>query len=480
MWKQILETKIIRVEGLDQFDLITSIYISDVLTKELSPYNQDSSFELPTKVTCRIQISSNTSKVSKSVSFNTKILEEDGVQWLPLFENPDSDYMKSIPDEVISPRVLILLHKKISLDVITENAEKSEIGSACEEDYMPEIKLCQSFADSYVISPFDDAFEQRSQSVFEQHTQEVTEINNVRELAFNISDEINIELKNTVQRLSSLLDIEKKSKENVLKDIENIKNRYLNELAESKKRENEILHEFKEAESRYNETKFELTKLKLEIKSLQTENSRLSQTLQDNQTLYLNNISELTQKLQVFEENQSESEKILFRLSGIAGANTEIFDKLKEKDNIIKNLHKEIHELKTINNSMQASKQNTNIDELEETIQKYLITLKIPGTLIRDKEQIYIYGSKKVSILLKDGQLLCRFGGVFKPFDEYMHSLQLSDSSSSLSPHKLSRSSLEIHKEAEETVKIKQQVNRKNTKSLTIGSKSIKRGNTFN
>ena len=80
MWKEVFETKVIRVEGFDSPDLISCIYISDILSDELVPYNKDTPIELPMKVTCKIIIKSHDSNSSKSVSFNTKIIEEDGVQ----------------------------------------------------------------------------------------------------------------------------------------------------------------------------------------------------------------------------------------------------------------------------------------------------------------------------------------------------------------------------------------------------------------
>ena len=46
MWKEILETKVIRIEGSDQSDLTTLVYLTDTLAEELNPYNKDKAFEI--------------------------------------------------------------------------------------------------------------------------------------------------------------------------------------------------------------------------------------------------------------------------------------------------------------------------------------------------------------------------------------------------------------------------------------------------
>ena len=471
MWKEVFETKVIRVEGFDSPDLISCIYISDILSDELVPYNKDTPIELPMKVTCKIIIKSHDSNSSKSVSFNTKIIEEDGVQWLPLYEKFEEDLINSIPDEVISPRVLLLLQKKISLDVIKEGGEKSEIGSACEDEYMPEIKLCSSFYEGNTYNPFEESYEQPSQ--------EVTEINGNRQLSYNINDELNQELKINLQRVSYLLEIEKKSRDNVIKDMENMKIRFLQELSEAKTRENEILEELKETENKLSASKFELIKLKTDNKSLQAENARLSQTIINNESFYLDRVEELNKKIQIYEETCIDSEKIVARLSDLTGISIETFsssEKLQEKEEIIAKLKKENTELRVLNSSLQISKQNMNIDELEETVQRYSRKLNLAGQLIRDKEQTYVYGIKKLSILLKDEQLFCRVGGMFKPLDEYIHIFLSTDN---ISSHKLIKSTADIQKELEETNKLKSNPPRKNNKSLTSSSKTAKRGSNY-
>ena len=181
-------------------------------------------------------------------------------------------------------------------------------------------------------------------------------------------------------------------------------------------------------------------------------------------------------KIQIFEETCSDSEKIVSRLSDLTGYSLETTpsqDKFQEKDEKIKKLARELNELRVINSSLQISRQNTNNDDLEEIVQRSFRNLNMSGQLIRDKEQNYLYGSKKLSILLKDGQLLCRVGGIFKPFDEYIHTILGTES---VPVHKSTKSSSDVQKDLEEAAKLKASSSRKHNKSLTSAPKSIKRG----
>ena len=64
-----------------------------------------------------------------------------------------------MPEEISSPRFLILIQAKAILDIIKEGEEKSEFRSACDENYMLKIKLCQSIIDKNYLSSFDDTYE---------------------------------------------------------------------------------------------------------------------------------------------------------------------------------------------------------------------------------------------------------------------------------------------------------------------------------
>ncbi|OMJ81142.1 hypothetical protein SteCoe_18457 [Stentor coeruleus] len=469
MWKEIIETKVIRAEGIDLNNLISLIYVTDILAEELTPYNIEKSFELPLKSTCRIVLKSVLTGESLSVSFNTKIFDEDGVQWLPLYRNQQSDYLESIPDEVISPRVLMLLHKKNSFDIIIEGGEKSEVGSECEDDYMPEIKLCRSFIENLPISPFDD--------IDEHQGQEATEVNSPPRFSIGIADEINQELRNNLERLMKTLEIEKKSKESISKEMENMKNCFLIELSEAKKRENELLDEFKDAETRFSASKFEMIRLKHEIKSVQAENTRLQQALHQSEMSQISRIEEMSKKLAIYEDNQSETDSILTKLSELTGHNFDNHsEKLKEKDEIIKKLNREITELKLKAPMIPHMKNTVPTDELDEAVNKYSMKIKLNGPIVKDKEQIYVYNGKKINLLLKEGQLLCRVGGIFKPFEECINGGVIVEPPL----YKSVKNSFEVVRENEDTNKTRTSTGRISNKSLTISSRQSKRKSPFN
>ena len=140
---------------------------------------------------------------------------------------------------------------------------------------------------------------------------------------------------------------------------------------------------------------------------------------------------------------------------------------LQEKDETIQKLKNEVNVLKRC--LMNPTKTTQAADELEEAIQKFTKGTKLEGILVRDREQTYIYNNKKVSIILKDGQLLCRVGGIFKPFSDYLQTSFQPDSSLM----KLFKSSQDTRAPEDRS---KASPIRKVNKSFTSTSKSTKRG----
>lgn len=402
MWKEILETKVIRVEGMTSSQVTSQILVAGTVIEHLDPYNQDKAFQLPLRTHCQILLKSKNCPEKFSVSFNTGLIVEDGVHWLPLFKEPSSDFLQNFPDEVRSPRVLMLLHKKISLDVIQEGGEKSELGSACEEDYMPEIKLCSSFIEEPVGDLFEESYEENMPMI------------NVGV----VDDCYNKELRENLEQLRKMLEAEKKGKESALKELENIKNSFLEEIQEGKKRENEILEELKSAEAKSVAYKFELTRLKHEVKSLQNENVRLNNTMHSQELSSASQIEELTKKLAVYEQNHSNSDYILTRLSEFTGGLLPRTDEVKEKEDLIQELTNELNLLKSKSSS--SMKQVSRPDELEEAVQRFIKTHKLTSPILKDKEQAYIFNNKKIYLTTKDGTLLYRVGAVLKPFEEVL------------------------------------------------------------
>jgi hypothetical protein len=438
MWKEILETKIIRVEGLTSSSLMAQVLVSNEQTEQLDPYNEDRAFQLPLKTKVQLVIKSKSLFERFSVSFNTSLIVEDGVHWLPLFKDKQPDNLSSFPDEVLSPRLLVLLHKKVSLDVIKEGGEKSEVGSACEEDYMPEIKLCSSFIENHIDSPFEESFEENNQ-----------EIPNI-----NIVEEVNQELSKNFEKVELLLEIEKKKTESLEKELETVKNAFGIELQEAKKRENDLLEEFKAAEARCASSKFEITRLKHEVKSLQSENSRLSSCVQNLEQKNIQQVEELQKKVEIYEKSHSNSDNILTRLAEFTGSGSS--EIVKEKEEAIQKLTDEINLIKS--KSGIFNKNTVKVDELEDAVQKFVKRHKLTTPIVKDREQVYVLGNKKISLCTKDSLLLYRVGAVLKPLEEFF----FAQSTNRVRPH-------------EDEVRSRGSPIRKSVKSLHSGSKSPRR-----
>lgn len=463
MWKQILEAKVIRVEGLDENDLRTQVTSMNKENIDLFPYNLDKGIELMTNSLYRFHLYTLDNTISFSISFSTSMIQEDGVHWLPLYKSTDSDTIDYFPEEVKAPRVLILLHKKLLLDIIREGNEKSELGSACEDDYMPEIKLCSSFIDGSV-QEFEEA-------------DEVTQKVGVSDGMFvgvndgvyvGVSERINEELEENLKKLEKLLEIEKKSKENLVKELETVKKVYKDELDQAKIRENELVEEYKKVEMQGSEYRVLVTQLKNELKSMKSENLRITQLMQSNEISTTNKIEEMKQKIEVYEQNHSNSDQIFTKLAEMTSRSLPNSSVLQEKDEAIKKLKNEIADLK--NCLFNSAKNQYGVDELEEAVQRFSKGTKLAGFLIRDREQTYIYNNKKISMLLKDGQLLCRVGGIFKPFSDFIQSTFQAESSLL----KQVRSPQQEIKQSED--RSKASPSRKVNKSFTSVSKSAKRG----
>ena len=49
--------------------------------------------------------------------------------------------------------------------------------------------------------------------------------------------------------------------------------------------------------------------------------------------------------------------------------------------------------------------------------------MQINEPIIKDKEQNYIFRNKKITLLVKNGRLFCRIGGILKGFKEYFEGI---------------------------------------------------------
>lgn len=108
------ELSLIRAEGLNTEDLQFSIYIDEgcygILDLDHS-YTQQSLF-LPMNGNLSLKVSKNSEYIG-TTTVDIMILEQDGLQWLPILA-VDSDPIFSLPEEVPTPRILISLYSSRS------------------------------------------------------------------------------------------------------------------------------------------------------------------------------------------------------------------------------------------------------------------------------------------------------------------------------------------------------------------------------
>lgn len=256
------------------------------------------------------------------------------------------------------------------------------------------------------------------------------EENSINKLVIQqISESINSELKNSVLKLRKLLEIEKNSKEQLAKELQKVRNEGAVEREEHKKREKFVLAEFQAAENNYSNLKFDLLKTRTENKALTAEISRISSLLLEKEQT---NGSFLTE-LSTYSEQFSPVFQVLHKISESNQKDPDII----QKDLLIKDLTKEVNELKLLNKSILLNRQILKTSDLDEILSQKLKNLKISGSFTKDPEQSFIYNGKKIILVLKSGQLLCKFGSTYKTFEEYMRSLGISTRSAS---HKRIRS----------------------------------------
>lgn len=238
----------------------------------------------------------------------------------------------------------------------------------------------------------------------------------------HLAECINEELKNSVIKHQRIREIDKSAKESILQDLKNTKNEYNTEREHWKTREKLLISELEQSENNLTGIKYELLKLKTENKALAAENSRMASVSKES--------------LFVMDDARSNSNNLSFTLNELdnlrknsSGSTNDSSEIVKQKDQIIKKLTSELNEAKVLNKSILLSRQVMKGNELDEILMQKLRVFKIPGTFVRDPEQSYLFNGKKVTVMIKGGQLMCRVGTAFRPFDEFAKSMGLSSRS---------------------------------------------------
>lgn len=401
MWKEVFEGKIIRVEGLMDGNFKVRVKVDERIVADCVLELAGCCFALPIKSFCSIEVWDLDGR-RNSVRFNSGIIGDDGVHWLPIMRETEMDIIENCPDEVNSPRILVLLHKRVILDSIIEDAEKSEVASACEDDYMPEIKLCSNFAESGSFDEYQENDGEKSQS------HPLPGMNGFSQ------DKLHEKIKN----LEKLIEVEKNMRKCMQDEIEYCKKVFNDEIELCKNKEEELIEEIKKVETQASEYRYQLLKTKAELSSAQNENSRLSQLIKLSEHTTQLKINEYSQKLEALERSikpETSQSPVPFTQSSRPERKF-----IKPRDEETRRLISEINALKSKVQELTLKIKST--DELEDAVQRSSRGTRLAGLIKKDKEQIYIYNNIKISMMLKDGQLLCRIGGSFKPFNDFINS----------------------------------------------------------
>ena len=242
-----------------------------------------------------------------------------------------------------------------------------------------------------------------------------------------IADLVNSELRCSVIRLRKLLEIEKSSKESLTKELHKLKAESFNLKEDFGRREEKNLNEFKAFESSLSNMKFELLKVKTDNKALNAQNSRVLGILNEKER----SLNELMQVVNGFRGLES------FNRDDCGKAPRQLVIELDKKEQAIREINKELNELKILNKSILLNRQMQRTNDLDEILMSKAKSLKLVGQFVKDPEQNYLFNGKKIVLVARAGHILVKVGSGFKAFDEYLRSIGVNCRSAS---HKRIRS----------------------------------------
>ncbi|OMJ89617.1 hypothetical protein SteCoe_8152 [Stentor coeruleus] len=472
MLKDSFEGKIIRVDGFSNEEITCKLFSNDKLLDEFIAKSSHKPIQLSGKGIFRFVFES--VSLTRSISLKLSLFQDDGAQWLPLLES--NDFIETLPEETSAPRFLIVLCKSKALHIIEESGEISEDSSLSvseSEEIMPEIKLCDDFRDeplpsqeiheiSQMSEPIDNQCNTQEfleslesefldqSSIREEEHHEISEMDTSERLhkiwepeisALNESqDRQSFELFKDPPNYKTMLDDLNLKYQQVCKlqeiqaarvaeyDMKFVKmfENHRDLVKRSKEREDSLIELVNEKEKEAHLAQEEILRLRSENSKFELENK----TLKENNESLLKEIetvnpAPLLKEVAFLRKNIAELEKILAN-----SYSKEFYEaKLVEKDQIITSMHRQLRNRPCESDTRESQNSSISIiDELDESVRFHAKSLNLLEPLIRDKEQMYIYGHRKLSLMLFNGNLMCRIGGTFKPFKEYMENYVLDTS----------------------------------------------------
>lgn len=432
MLRDSYEAKIIRVDGLAQDEVVCEMYLNGQKFDYFQSFSQIKPVILSSKGCYQVVLK--TSASQKSVSFKTSIFQEEGAQWLPLFDS--NDYIDFLPDETLAPRFLMVLCKTRNLHTIEESGEVSEQSSlsmSASEEVLSEIKEIlntQEFFESIDSSFMDQSSikedgEEVPDTTRSQRLSRIWEEENTNDkVSFDINHQRAFEeLLEKYQVLSKTQEVQEKRIAEYDEKFKKILETSKEQMKRSKEREDSLLQLVCEKETEARTVQEEVYKLRTDNRNLKIENARVkaNEELLLNQ-ISLSNVDDLVKEVKVLKD--------LMKSQGSSKITQEKIEEIARKDVVIKELQRLIYHFKPLEGETRDSQESIVMafDELDEVVKNNAKSMGLTEPLIRDKEQMYLYGNRKLSLMLSNGNLVCRMGASFKPFRQYMESFVLEPS----------------------------------------------------
>lgn len=434
MIKDTFEAKIIRVDGLHPEGLSCKILHNSRQYEDFRPLQTQKSFTLSGGGIYTFQFK--TGSTCKSVSLKLSLFGEDGAQWLPLFDT--NTLIDCLPEETSGPRFLIVLCQSKALHVIEETGEISEDSSlnvSESEDIKSNGIVCTEVLESIPSELLDQSSihdESGDETFVSANNEKLARIWEKGEIVSHKNsfesqkeDSIRLNYDDLTQKYEKLMiefcDQIRKNEEyedRIEKLLKNSKDQALR----NQNREFSLIEILNAKDLEIKTAHVEILDLRNKVQVLQMENSRLS----DLNSGLLNEINLCTPNPVLAELNllKSQVQELYKQLLASKWDENEI--RIIDKDCVLSQLHRTLSKSKPSDSETKES-QNASIfiDELEDAVRTQAKLMNLPEALVRDKEQMYLYGNRKISLILVNGGLMCRVGVNFKPFREYMENFVL-------------------------------------------------------
>jgi hypothetical protein len=422
MMQDSFEAKIIRVDGLEQESLICKVFYNSRKYDDFRPLAQQRSLQLSGGGIFTFSFKSG--EIQKSVSLKLSLFFEDGAHWLPLFEK--NTLLDDLPQETAAPRFLIVLGQSKALTMIEETLEKLEESSlnVSESEKMKDSD-CQStftrdFLESIESDLLENSFDEDHNSFFQSNDEKLSKIwekealierniESSKDSSFSKSSKVH-KYEKILSELRNQMLKNEEYEENILKLTQN----FNEQVERSHLRETSLIQLVQAKEVQAKQALIEISELRFQCQKLEIENKRLSDV-----NLGLNN--QLNFSSVVFAELQS----LRVKVQEMQRKTLEELE-MKTNESTLNHLQRTPCRSRPGELDLKDS-QNSSIffDDLEDAVRIQTKLMNLPQMLVRDKEQTYLYGNRKISLFLENGELMCRLGVNFHPFQEFMKNFVL-------------------------------------------------------